>query len=404
LREGPVRSLLVNPDFRDFTAGTAPAGWTRGANAPTISKDTTNYESPNGYSVRVQANTTGNASIYQEVVGWEQYVGKPLTLAVRLRNNRAVAHEYQGRIAMGDGVQALVTRADEWGFEEWIWRCLTFTIDAAATHCRITLYGGYTGSSGDDADVSFDCAYLVEGIIPRRAFEVPSAVASIVSVRSRSVDTATALPPFREDFDAAALTSTGLIGRYGWLIATPTGMTVGSTGAGTSEASHPGIIRLDSGGVSPGGVLIRAASANHYDPATPFRFGAVIRPGSADTDIGIRFGLATTPHTLTSGSPASGFYFEKLPADTSFYAVSRNAGTETRTITAASHAVSWRSPQIVQQEVGTIVFTVAGGSVEITTNIPVTFLTLFFMVWNNTAASKTLDVDLCEFDQWGYSR
>jgi len=204
-----------------------------------------------------------------------------------------------------------------------------------------------------------------------------------------------------EDFvDGAAATSLS-IGLAGWLS--------GDTGSGGATTrvvvqGHAGVQRLDSGATA--GNVRQLAQNNfaslHYAEAYDLTAWFQIN----QTDSLARLGLAAS---FGATQPTTGAYLQKLDSGagtlaTNWYFVTRSAGTETATDSGVAVAVGWhrlRIRQYVDAGTRTIGFTLDGGAEVLqTTNLPATGgLALGAHVGNGAnAASRTLDIDLVDFD------
>lgn len=161
------KQLLSNGDFAAFASAT-PDGFT-GVNA-TISKDVTNYESPNGYSMRLQAASAAVSRVYGQLTTAQARAlrGQWITLAVRLRVPSG-ALTTVGRISLHDGVQAEVrSRAmQSIPVNGFVWRVVSMKVSATATFVQASVYGD--SSANGSADVSVDGMYLIRGTLPGRA-------------------------------------------------------------------------------------------------------------------------------------------------------------------------------------------------------------------------------------------
>lgn len=198
--------------------------------------------------------------------------------------------------------------------------------------------------------------------------------------------------------DFSRLTSLSDLGELGWTGAN------GSTSAFTSAAGRPGICRRDTS-ASSGTVAynrLAATSGGNILPAESFDMLYVFRTNHADTDTAVRIGLGADS---TANPPNDGIFLEKVLADTSWFAVTRNTSTQTRSAAMATVDTDWVRLRIRRIDASTIGFTFnALTEVTLTTNVPTVALTPFFQIINGAAASKTLDLDYFSLRITGLSR
>jgi len=197
------------------------------------------------------------------------------------------------------------------------------------------------------------------------------------------------------------------VGSLNWQIS----QTAGTVSPASAVANHPGIARLDTTATSPGWVGIYGQLGTSAQlsilPADTFDITFVIRPGATvDANLAFVFGLADTSLTSAATNTTNGIYVEKRLADTTYFGVCRAASTQTRTAAAGTVTAStWTKFRIRRVDSSTIGFTQdAGAEVNVTTNIPTVAMTPFIHVMNNSAASKTLDIDLFDMTITGITR
>lgn len=218
-------------------------------------------------------------------------------------------------------------------------------------------------------------------------------------------------PTVVEDFVGGTNTS-GAIGTLGWNISQVSG-SGGTVTAVESAAGHFGEITVGSG-TTAGGCVVAihpriSASLGIVDFSTTWlpEVWFLAKPTQTDTDTQCRLGWSDDPSSATPGYAA---YFEKLPADTNWWAVTRAASTETRTDTGVAVAVGYAVFRIkklangnVQFDIGTLAQFVAGTgytTVTNTTNTPgggsTGQMLPFASAGNNaTTTNKTLRLDTC---------
>lgn len=112
----------------------------------------------------------------------------------------------------------------------------------------------------------------------------------------------------------------------------------GGYAAGTDqEAGHPGVRRLSVTGVGAQGGAEATASSGTLTRSDKFDSIWVVKPVVLDSNSRVRFGFSAD---MGTDPPQRGFYFEKLNADTNFFAVTRESGTQTRVDTGVLAATS----------------------------------------------------------------
>ena len=178
-----------------------------------------------------------------------------------------------------------------------------------------------------------------------------------------------------------------------------------------SVAEHPGIIRLSTGassGTLATMTLRNTSSAGLFLPSASFDSEWVVMPFVTDSDSLFRLGFGSD---FAANPAADGIWVEKLAADTSWFAVSRASGVQTRstalgTVTAGVF-VRFRIKRHNNVAIG---FSLGYGMVNgndnyrITMNIPSASLTPFMQVRNAAAADKALDIDLFQLHITGMNR
>jgi len=198
----------------------------------------------------------------------------------------------------------------------------------------------------------------------------------------------------QEDF----LTGTSVsaqIGTHGWNSA-------GTISNRPGETNRPGIIRVDTGGVSGAIARINGLGSDNFIPDQNHSVMAYYRLNTNDANTTTRIGSG---NSFGSVSPSNGIYFEKLDADTNWFCVARSGGVQTRTDSTIAVNTSFNSFRYVRNSSGVQYFinntSVCG---TISTNIPTTALSPGTTILNSAAASKTLDLDYIEFRMYGLVR
>lgn len=188
-----------------------------------------------------------------------------------------------------------------------------------------------------------------------------------------------------EEFYRSSLTSSQL-GKLGW------NSSGGSIATPDSEANHPGILQRSTGGTS--GVTAALAlgattSASTIGAASPFDLLWIVRLNTNDANTSVEVGAFET----LSVSLANGARFQKLDADTNWFRVSRQGGTETREDTGVAVSTDWVTFRI-RRSGAAILFSVNhGAEASISTNLPTGALNPASMIKNSAASAKTLDHD-----------
>lgn len=157
-----INLLGTNGLFGTFTPPTAPAGWT--ALNSTVSKNTTQFESPSGYSVRVQAAAgAGVASIFTSAP-ISRAKGQVVTAAARVYLPSAGATSSSGRMQVsGSNFTTLSSGTLSLARDQWIWVFVTFRVPANATFVTLSLLAG---SAGTTDEFSVDRVGLFLGHLP----------------------------------------------------------------------------------------------------------------------------------------------------------------------------------------------------------------------------------------------
>ena len=175
----------------------------------------------------------------------------------------------------------------------------------------------------------------------------------------------------------------------------------GTTTSISAIANRPGILRRDTGAVSG-----TVAFLMLYSSAAAIQVGIVkiiwiCRLNNIDANTTCRMGAT---NTVALSQPVNGFYFEKLDADTNWFAVSRASGVETRVDTGVVVDVDFHTFKYESTSVA-VVFSIDGRIVAtITTTIPATFMDPWVSIVNSAAAAKTVDIDYFQLMTVGQSR
>lgn len=189
-----------------------------------------------------------------------------------------------------------------------------------------------------------------------------------------------------------ASTETGEVGDLGW------SFTNGTWNLVTAEANHPGICRRATTAVAN---TVASAFPGGGGTAVNLRFDQwremtwIVKPVTTASDFIVRLGVQ---NDLTANPPINGVYIEKLAADTNWFGVARQSGSEVRVdLGVAVAADTWykfRIRQISATSVGFSVngnaeFVASGGTVPANT----TNMVQGFQVTPTSASARNLDVD-----------
>ncbi len=196
-----------------------------------------------------------------------------------------------------------------------------------------------------------------------------------------------------DEFLHGSVTS-GQIGSLGWAGAG----TITTQGGGTGV---PGFYRFDTGASSGTAARINMAVSGSFDPAARHACRWRIRLNTNDANTTMRIGAA---NSVAGAPPNNGIYFEKLDADTTWFAVTRLASVETRFNTLISVDTSFHSFEYVRDGSGVLflIDNVPVGTQTLT--IPTTVIAQYAYIINSAAASKTFDVDKARFLMSGIAR
>lgn len=192
-----------------------------------------------------------------------------------------------------------------------------------------------------------------------------------------------------EDFAAGTNTS-GQIGTHGWVFNS------GTMAAQASAANHIGITRQTSTGTSGthSSLVMGAGSAQAIIPMGTSGGTWIIKPTQIDANTVIRCGLM---NSLTA-TPTAGQYFERLGADTNWFAVTQHASSPTRVDSLIAATTDWIRFDIVRTASTSVVFSINGSVVAtITDTITSTGCFVGFQIVPTENVSKSMDLDFCKF-------
>lgn len=202
---------------------------------------------------------------------------------------------------------------------------------------------------------------------------------------------------FVSDDFVSGSAATGNMGELGW------SFSGGGQVPQEGVANHPGIVRKTTSATAGTYGVMRLAVDGLLIPSHDFEQLFIALPNSTDTDTTIRVGIG---NASTDDPPANGVYFEKLGADTNWFAVTRDAGVQTRTDTGVAVTSTWMRFRVRRVDATTIGFSLNSGTEQThTANIPTVALNPFIAISNNAAsANKSIDIDQFSLLIQGLSR
>lgn len=164
----PSTTPLANADFSSFASPPTLTSWT--ATQATLSKDSTNFQGPNGYSVRAVSASAATSYFEQGITGnaLKPYLGCYCTFVAWVRRPSG-ANSNVGRVHMrttgGSNTISLNSFATTQGQGDFIPVSVSGRVDKSAgtVTCRIYCENGTTGAG----DVSVDRCWFGRGPLPR---------------------------------------------------------------------------------------------------------------------------------------------------------------------------------------------------------------------------------------------
>jgi hypothetical protein len=198
-----------------------------------------------------------------------------------------------------------------------------------------------------------------------------------------------------DDFLGGGSATSGSIGELGWIFAG------GTFAVGSAPAGHPGVYRRDTGAVTTTTAYARLTS--NLRPSDLFDETWEFRLNTNDADTRVRMGLSSDWATDT---PVAAIYVEKKLADTEWFGAARAASTETRTAALDTVDTDWHTARMRRTSASAVAFSIDGGAeVSVSTNVPTTDAVYIGMqIFNNAAASKTVDLDCFRMRVTGLER
>lgn len=197
-----------------------------------------------------------------------------------------------------------------------------------------------------------------------------------------------------EDFGTGRLQSSSL-GTHGWTYA---------NGSQSYQlvSGRPGVVRRTSSNAAIAYLASSFDNSATFNPADNFDITWSIR-STIDSDTTVRVGAACNGQT--GAQPSEGMYFEKLPGDTSWFAVNRAGSMDSaRSNIGAAVSGAWTKLRI-RRSGPSIAYSVDGGAEStIGAQIPSTGCNLWTVIVSATAASKDLDHDYAVLQVTGLNR
>lgn len=197
-----------------------------------------------------------------------------------------------------------------------------------------------------------------------------------------------------DDFLSGDKSTTASIGTLGWQQ-----QGVGTFTELTSEANHPGLIRMDSTtSTTNNTATLHLMRTVGFQRSEMFDLTWIFRVNQADTSMVARVGLlGAATSAYNQPRPSDGIWLEKSASDTTWFWTIRSGGTDVQRIDTgvAVTAASWVKLRLRRVDSNTLGLTVNNG-VELTSTatLPASPCTPWAVVHNgNTANSRTMDVD-----------
>ena len=158
----PGTNLLLNGDFASFASPPTLTNWT--ASNATLSKNTTNYESANAYSVKGVGTAAANCTMFQSLP-IRKVKGNVITFAARFYIPAAQASSQPGRVQItGDGGTVTVTSGTLTNVRDnWVWAFVTARVPNGATFATASIIFGTAVAH----ECSVDRAIVTVGNMPR---------------------------------------------------------------------------------------------------------------------------------------------------------------------------------------------------------------------------------------------
>ena len=152
-------NYLLNGDFSSFS-GATPASWSN-SNA-TCSKNTTEFESINGYSVKLEQTAGGSAANINQSVNTDYLTklkNRWVTLVARVYIDEGEPDSAGRLIINTNGISANYPLTDT-GQGGWLWKTVSIKVPSDATFLKATIYGTSSSVAGS---ASFDRVGMISG-------------------------------------------------------------------------------------------------------------------------------------------------------------------------------------------------------------------------------------------------
>jgi len=196
-------------------------------------------------------------------------------------------------------------------------------------------------------------------------------------------------------------------GGLGWQLNSNSG---GDTVSCTSDvaANHPGVLTATTLSGSGNDASVKWPSVS-ITPSDTFTYRALVKASSASS---VKLTVAITDDNFNNVS-TDGCYFEKLEADTNWFAACMSGGVaSTRQDTGVAVGTGWVAFQIQRTSASNVAFktaTTLGGlsaatALNITTQIPTVNLRPAFFVESRTAATRSIAIDFADLRLTGLTR
>lgn len=201
-------------------------------------------------------------------------------------------------------------------------------------------------------------------------------------------------PRFEVD-DFVEGSETGEIGAKNWTI------TTGTISKLDGQADHPGIVRHAST-TTANQVCSFHNTAAVGDQVCRFdeidHMWLIVREAAAgQTDLTMQAGMF---ELMGNHAPAHGCYIEIKPADSNYFLVTRNGGSENRVDTGIARGTTWLKLRIRRISATSVGYKLNNGAeVVVTSNIPVAADTLIFGKQHSQTGTTARNVDI---DFWSY--
>lgn len=201
----------------------------------------------------------------------------------------------------------------------------------------------------------------------------------------------------QDELMSGAAAASGVVGTLGWFFSG------GTVAAQASEDNRIGLIRKTTSAViNTVSSMLLSGSQGQLTQNTYYTILWITRTNQTDANTTVRIG-ASSGCTI---APTNGLYFERLDADTNWFAVSNIATVKTRSDTGVAISTAlWPTMQIVHTP-SSASFYLNGVFVAThsTPNIPTVGISPCLQITTSAAADKTMDVDYFELNITGLTR